>query len=132
MKRTPANNTANAIKTWAHGSSAFEETYSGSNSDYNQMTVAPTKEGLKEIDPTLSQCWLVVSYSATVKLRCNAGPWGAGNTNDVTLTWKRTSMDYMDTLEDRCRVYTFGLNIKKEFTDSNKGRPHKGSVRLKE
>lgn len=113
-----ANNTANAIKTWAHGSSAFEETYSGSNSDYNQMTVAPTREGLKEIDPSLSQCWMVVAYSATVNSDATPVLGDTGNTNDVTLSWKRTSMDYIDTLEDRCRVYTFGLNLTKEFTDS--------------
>lgn len=127
-----ANHTAKAIKTWAHGSSAFEETYTGSNSDYNQMTISPTKEGLKEIDPTLSQCWLVVSYSATINSDATPVLGDAGNTNDVTLTWKRTSMDYMDTLEDRCRVYAFGLNIKKEFTDSKtKGDPTKVQFVLK-
>lgn len=127
-----ANNTANAIKTWGHGSAAFEETYMGSNSDYNQMTVSPTREGLKEIDPSLSQCWLVVSYSATVNSDATPVLGDAGNTNDVTLTWKRTSMDYVDTLEDRCRVYTFGLNIKKEFTDSKtKGDPTKVQFVLK-
>jgi len=127
-----ANNTANAVKSWKHGSAAFDETYSGSNSDYNQMTVAPTREGLKEIDPSLSQCWLVVSYSATVNSDATPVLGDAGNTNDVTLTWKRTSMDYIDTLEDRCRVYTFGLNIKKEFTDSKtKGDPTKVNFVLK-
>lgn len=127
-----ANNTANAIKSWGHGSSAFEETYEGSNSDHNQMTISPTREGLKEIDPTLSQCWLVVSYSATVNSDATPVLGDAGNTNDVTLTWKRTSMDYIDTLEDRCRVYTFGLNIKKEFTDSDaKGDPTKVQFVLK-
>lgn len=127
-----ANNTANAIKSWEHGSAAFEETYVGSNSDYNQMTVSPTKEGLKEIDPSLSQCWLVVSYSATVNSDATPVLGDTGNTNDVTLTWKRTSMDYIDTLEDRCRVYTFGLNIKKEFTDSKtKGDPTKVQFVLK-
>lgn len=127
-----ANNTANAIKSWKHGSAAFEETYMGSNSDYNQMTVSPTREGLKEIDPSLSQCWLVVSYSATVNSDATPVLGDAGNTNDVTLTWKRTSMDYIDTLEDRCRVYTFGLNIKKEFTDSKtKGDPTKVQFVLK-
>lgn len=113
-----ANNTANAIKTWSHGSSAFEETYEGANSEWNQMTIAPTREGLKEIDPALSQCWLVVAYSATVNSDATPVLGDAGNTNDVKLTWKRTSMDYVDVLEDRCRVYTFGLNITKEFTDS--------------
>lgn len=127
-----ANNTANAIKAWEHGSAAFEETYMGSNSDYNQMTVSPTREGLKEIDPSLSQCWLVVSYSATVNSDATPVLGDTGNTNDVTLTWKRTSMDYIDTLEDRCRVYTFGLNIKKEFTDSKtKGDPTKVQFVLK-
>lgn len=113
------NNTANAIKTWSHGSSAFEEQYEGANSDWNQMTIAPTREGLAEIDPTLSQCWMVVAYSATVNSDATPVLGDAGNTNDVKLTWKRTSMDYADTLEDRCRVYTFGLNILKEFTNSN-------------
>ena len=113
-----ANNTANAIKTWSHGSSAFSETYEGANSEWNQMAIAPTREGLKEIDPNLSQCWLVVAYSATVNSDTTTVLGDAGNTNDVTLTWKRTSMDYADTLEDRCRVYTFGLNLTKEFTDS--------------
>lgn len=119
-----ANNTAKAIKTWGHGNAAFAETYVGSNSDYNQMTIAPTKDGLKEIDPSLSQCWLVVAYSATVNSDATPVLGDAGNTNDVELTWKRTSMDYIDTLEDRCRVYTFGLNLTKEFTDSKtKGKP---------
>lgn len=113
-----ANNTANAIKTWSHGSAAFEETYEGANSEWNQMIISPTREGLKEIDPGLSQCWLVVAYSATVNSDATPVLGDAGNTNDVKLTWKRTSMDYADTLEDRCRVYTFGLNITKEFTNS--------------
>lgn len=127
-----ANNTANAIKTWAHGNAAFEEVYAGSNSDYNQMTVSPTKEGLKQIDPSLSQCWLVVAYSATVNSDATPVLGDAGNTNDVHLTWKRTSMDYVDTLEDRCRVYTFGINLSKEFTDSKtKGDPTKVQFVLK-
>ena len=113
-----ANNTANAIKTWSHGSAAFEETYEGANSEWNQMIISPTREGLKEIAPGLSQCWLVVAYSATVNSDATPVLGDAGNTNDVKLTWKRTSMDYADTLEDRCRVYTFGLNITKEFTNS--------------
>lgn len=127
-----ANNTANAIKTWSHGSAAFEETYEGANSEWNQMTISPTREGLKEIDPGLSQCWLVVAYSATVNSDATPVLGDAGNTNDVKLTWKRTSMDYADTLEDRCRVYTFGLNIMKEFTNSQtKGDPTKVQFVLK-
>lgn len=119
-----ANKTSNAIKSWAHGSATFAESYVTGNGKYNEMTVAPTKEGLKEIDPSLSQCWLVVAYSATVNSDATPVLGDAGNTNDVTLTWKRTSMDYVDILEDRCRVYTFGINLSKEFTNSKtKGNP---------
>lgn len=119
-----ANNTGKAVKTWAHGSAAFAESYVKGNGKYNEMTIAPTKAGLKEIDPSMSQCWLVVAYSATVNSDATPVLGDAGNTNDVTLTWKRTSMDYVDTLEDRCRVYTFGINLNKVFTDSKtKGNP---------
>src|SRR5699024_9755751 len=104
----------------------FTETYEGQNSEYNQMTIAPTREGLKEIDPSLSQHWLVVSYSATVNSDATPVLGDAGNTNDVKLTWRRTSMDFSDILEDRARVYTFGINLKKEFTESDKtGDPTK-------
>lgn len=127
-----ANNTAKAIKTWKHGDAAFEESYAGSNSDYNQMTVSATREGLKQVDPSLSQCWLVVAYTATVNSDATPVLGDTGNTNDVTLTWKRTSMDYVDTLEDRCRVYTFGINLTKEFTNSKtKGDPTKVQFVLK-
>lgn len=121
-----ANNTESAVKSWEHGAAQFTETYEGQNSEYNQMTIAPTREGLKEIDPSLSQHWLVVSYSATVNSDATPVLGDAGNTNDVKLTWRRTSMDFSDVLEDRARVYTFGINLKKEFTESDKtGDPTK-------
>ena len=115
-----ANHTENAVKTWAHGSSFFQETYEGSGSEYSQMTVAPTREGLKEINPGMSEHWLVVAYSGTVNSDATPVLGDSGNTNDVKLTWKRTSMDFTDTLEDRARVYTFGLNLKKKFSDGSK------------
>lgn len=114
-----ANNTQNAVKAWAHGASQFQEVYEGSNSDYNQMTVAPTREGLREINPGLSEHWIVVAFSGTVNSDATPVLGDAGNTNDVKLTWRRTSMDYADTLEDRARVYTFGINLKKEFNDGS-------------
>lgn len=40
-----------------------------------------------------------------------------GNPNDVSLTWKRTSTDYYDTLEDDCHVYTYGIDLTKKFSD---------------
>lgn len=114
------NNMEKAVKTWSHKAEQFEEIYEGTNSEHNQLTIAPTKEGLKEIDPSLSQHWMVVSYSATVNSDATPVLGDTGNTNDVVLTWKRTSMDFLDVLEDRARVYTFGINLKKEFSDISK------------
>lgn len=110
-----ANNTQKAVKSWPHGSSAFQEIYGGGSSRYDQMTVAPTAEGLKEINPGLSGHWIVVAYSGTVNSDATPVLGDAGNTNDVKLIWKRTCMDFADTLEDRARVYTFGISLKKEF-----------------
>ncbi len=120
-----ANNTAKAVKTWEAGSNKFTVSYDGSNSDHNQMTVTPTAEGLKEIDPSLSQHYLVVSYGATVNSNETPVLGDTGNINNVTLKWKRTTEDRYDTLEDRAKVFTFGLNIKKNFENSEdkKGNP---------
>lgn len=115
-----ANNTENAVKTWDHGSSAFREEYRGSNSEYNEMIVTPTAEGLKTIDPSLSRHWMVVSYSATMNSDSTPVLGDEGNTNEVNLIWKRTNMDHYDMLEDIARVYTYGLNITKIFEDADK------------
>lgn len=113
------NNTENAVKTWAHGAPQFKETYASQTAEYNCMTIAPTAEGLKEIDPSLSEHWLVVAYTATVNSDATPILGDHGNTNNVELTWERTSMDYSDTLEDRARVYTYALDLTKQFTESD-------------
>lgn len=115
-----ANNTAKAVKAWKHNAAQFTEIYEGGSSEYNQMTIAPTREGLKEMNPAMSQHWLVVSYSAVLGSDAEVVLGDAGNTNDVKLTWKRTSMDFTDTLEDRARVYSFGIHLKKEFGDADR------------
>lgn len=37
----------------------------------------------------------------------------------MTLTWERTNTEYYDTLTDACHVYTYGLDLTKEFSDNN-------------
>ena len=39
------------------------------------------------------------------------------NPNEVVLTWKRTNTTYFDTLNDCCHVYTYGVDILKQFSD---------------
>lgn len=114
-----ANNTENAIVTWKHGATQFSENYASQSAEYNQLTIAPTLGGLNEINPELSDCYLVVAYTATVNSDATPVLGDHGNTNNVELTWKRTSMDYMDTLEDRARVYTYALDLTKQFTESD-------------
>lgn len=114
-----ANNTENAIVTWKHGATQFSENYASQSAEYNQLTISPTLGGLKEINPGLSDCYLVVAYTATVNSDATPILGDHGNTNNVELTWKRTSMDYVDTLEDRARVYTYALDLTKQFTESD-------------
>lgn len=114
-----ANNTENAIVTWKHGATQFSENYASQSAEYNQLTIAPTLGGLAEINPELSDCYLVVAYTATVNSDATPVLGDHGNTNNVELTWKRTSMEYSDTLEDRARVYTYALDLTKQFTESD-------------
>ena len=60
---------------------------------------------------------MVVSYSCRINSDDSPILGDQGNINDVRLEWKRTNMEEFDILEDRAKVYTFGLNIKKKFSD---------------
>ena len=40
-----------------------------------------------------------------------------GNDNKVVLTWKRSSSEYYDTLVDDAHVYTYGIDLTKQFSD---------------
>ena len=95
-----------------------------------------TEMGLKEInkynsdtqiETNYSGRWMVLSYSATVNADASPILGDFGNNNDVNLTWRRTNMDKDDRLEDKCRVFSYGLDIKKEFLteedNDNKGNP---------
>lgn len=62
--------------------------------------------------------YLVLSYSATVNSDADVVLGDKGNPNDVSLTWERTSEDYTNTIEDRCYVYSYGLDLTKLFSDN--------------
>lgn len=113
-----ANDPSTAYMTWKHGSSEFSEVYEGANSEYNQMVVKPTEAGLAQMNAALEEKYMVVSYSATVNSDATVVLGDTGNTNEVTLRWKRTNMNYEDVLVDKARVYSFGINLNKIFTDS--------------
>ena len=100
--------------------------------DATRMTVAMTDAGLDEInhgtaargdasgtEQGYSSCWIRVTYSATVNQDADAVYGDDGNPNTVILSWKRSNMEYWDTLADDCHVYTYALDLTKEFSDDS-------------
>lgn len=94
------------------------------------MTISMTESGLAEInsaetvyDPATSllrgysDCTLRITYSCTVNSDAATVYGDSGNPNEVELTWKRANTDYYDTLQDCCHVYTYGIDLTKQFSD---------------
>lgn len=114
-----ANNTANAVKSWPYGSTKF-------TAGFNQThgTFAVSSSGLEEINTTAgtgeqsyySKLWMVVSYSMTVDSTPHTALGDTGNPNTVNLTWCRSNDAHDDSLEDEANVFSYGLNLSKEFS----------------
>lgn len=113
------------VASWDMDSGKFTVTYSD---DDHHMTVDITKVGLDEINGSsanangaiytgYSNYTLRVTYSATINSDASFIYGDNGNDNKVVLTWKRTSSDYYDTLIDDAHVYSFGINLTKQFSD---------------
>ena len=111
------------ITTWDENSGKFTATY---DDTANTMTIRMTETGLVEINEATSvytdsvkrgysDCTMRITYSATLTADAQMGD--TDNPNTVTLTWKRTNTTYYDTLEDCCHVYTYGIDVLKQFSD---------------
>ena len=116
------------ITTWAEDSGKFTVAY---DDTANTMTIRMTETGLAEINESesvyvdsvkrgYSGCTMRITYAATLTADAKMGD--TDNPNEVVLTWKRTNTTYYDTLEDCCHVYTYGVDILKQFSDG------KGSI----
>ena len=112
------------ITTWAENSGKFTVTY---DDTANTMTIRMTEAGLSEINESesvytdsvkrgYSDCTMRITYAATLTADAQMGD--KDNPNDVVLTWKRTNATYFDTLEDCCHVYTYGIDVLKQFSDN--------------
>ena len=106
-----------AIQVWEAKEKLFKTEYQGETSGKSKMIITITKEGLEKINTKLSNKWMVIAYSCTINTDGSPVLGDSGNINEVTLEWKRTNMEEIDTLEDRAKVYIFGLNIQKMFSD---------------
>ena len=111
------------ITTWDENSGKFAIVY---DDTANTMTIKMTEAGLNEINEATtvytdsvkrgySDCTMRITYAATLTADAKMGD--ADNPNEVVLTWKRTNTTYYDTLEDCCHVYTYGVDILKQFSD---------------
>ena len=112
------------IATWAVNSGKFTVGY---DDTANTMTIRMTDTGLSEINEAAtvytdsvkrgySDCTMRISYAATLTADAKMGD--ADNPNEVVLTWKRTNTTYFDTLKDCCHVYTYGIDVLKQFSDN--------------
>ena len=112
------------IATWAVNSGKFTVGYDDAA---NTMTIRMTDTGLAEINEAAtvytdsvkrgySDCTMRITYAATLTADAKMGD--TDNPNEVVLTWKRTNTTYFDTLKDCCHVYTYGIDVLKQFSDN--------------
>ena len=112
------------IATWAENSGKFTVGY---DDTANTMTIRMTDTGLREINEAAtvytdsvkrgySDCTMRITYAATLTADTKLGD--TDNPNEVVLTWKRTNTTYFDTHKDCCHVYTYGIDVLKQFPDN--------------
>ena len=112
------------IATWAENSGKFTVGY---DDTANTMTIRMIESGLSEINESesvytdsvkrgYSDCTMRITYAATLTADAKMGD--TDNPNEVVLTWKRTNTTYFDTLKDCCHVYTYGIDVLKQFSDN--------------
>ena len=112
------------IATWAENSGKFAVAYDDAA---NTMTIRMTDTGLAEINEATtvytdsvkrgySDCTMRITYPATLTADAKLGD--TDNPNEVELTWRRTNNTYFDTLKDCCHVYTYGIDVLKQFSDN--------------
>ena len=126
------------VAQWTEGDGKFTVVY-GTVGTSSTMTITITADGLAEINGDaasagnvnnkegapntkyagFSNYTLRITYTATVDSNADTVLGEDGNCNEVVLTWKRTSTEYYDTLNDDCHVYAFGIELTKLFSDKD-------------
>ena len=112
------------IATWDESSGKFTVAYDDAA---NTMTIRMTDTGLSEINEAAtvytdsvkrgySDCTMRITYAAALTADAKMGD--TDNPNEVVLTWRRTNNTYFDTLKDCCHVYTYGIDVLKQFSDN--------------
>ena len=121
------------ITAWDEDSGKLVVSYDDAQ---NTMTIGMTEAGLADINESASvytdsvkrgysDCTMRITYTATLTAGAQLGD--TNNPNEVVLTWKRTNTGYFDTLQDCCHVYTYGVDVLKQFSD---GKGNLANVRF--
>lgn len=120
----------NLITTWDENDGKFSVNYGISSNNATTMTIRMTTAGLNAINFSsdaydssslysgYSDCTARITYSCTVNSSEDVVCGDDGNDNIVVLTWRRSNMDYSDTLTDDCHFYTYGIDLTKKFSDA--------------
>ena len=122
------------ISTWKQSDSVakFSVAYSSGENGASVMTISMTAEGLKEINGNrfvytgssmvnsgYSDCTMRITYNATLNADASVVYGDDGNPNSVKLIWSRSNETYSDELDDDCHLFSFGIDLTKEFSDGN-------------
>lgn len=129
MPDTPATQGTNAAEIWECNEygvgTYFDVTYGTMDDGSTTMTLQFNEAGLERINTPVdnsqqegrySDWTCVVYYTAKINSTEDMILGDEGNPNTVTLTWERTSQDYIDTLTDEAKVYSYGIYLTKKFT----------------
>lgn len=126
-----------SVAKWTEGDGNFTVNYTENGPDTQSvMSIAMTDKGLKEINTSkavysapssinsgYSDCTLRITYTAKLDSDHSTIIGDDGNPNEVVMTWKRTSSEYFDTLHDDAHVYTYGLDLTKQFAGATPDHP---------
>jgi len=116
------------ITSWDGNSGKFSVEYTDM-SNATAMTITMTENGLSEINSSTevydntnalsgySDCTMRIIYTAKVNSDSSFVCGDAGNTNTVKLTWKRSNADKSDFLMSDAHVYSYGIDLTKQFSD---------------
>ena len=118
------------ITSWDESSGRFLVGYNSAAGGVSSMSILMSASGLNEINTSravyteesmvnsgYSDCTLRITYKATMHSDTFVACGDEGNPNRVVMTWKRTNSSYYDTLVDDCHVFTYGLDLTKQFSD---------------
>ena len=118
-------NCTDKITTWDEDSGKFALAYTDTS-----MRISMTEAGLNEMNTSkavysapdavkdgYSDCTMRITYSCTLHSDDSMLYGDNHNDNTVELIWKRTNTVYYDHLHDDCHVYSYGIDLLKQFSD---------------